>query len=136
LHPSLALNRKKYQTGLRLQEITLAELLKKNGYATGLVGKWNLGDEEGDHPYERGFDYSYYFSVHYQDMLMSLLTTVVISISIYPGLFLNYLHGRQEQVLRQFVKERMLLLIQAILHFHLPKKELISLKRIKHILFF
>ena len=62
LHPSLALNRKKYQTGLSLQEITLAELLKKNGYATGLVGKWNLGDEEGDHPYERGFDYSYYFS--------------------------------------------------------------------------
>ncbi|HEV8271676.1 MAG TPA: sulfatase-like hydrolase/transferase, partial [Chitinophagaceae bacterium] len=46
LHPSLALNRKKYQTGLGLQEITLAELLKKNGYATGLVGKWNLGDEE------------------------------------------------------------------------------------------
>ena len=62
LHPSLALNRKKYQTGLSLQEITLAELLKKNGYATGLVGKWNLGDEEGDHPYQRGFDYSYYFS--------------------------------------------------------------------------
>jgi arylsulfatase A-like enzyme len=62
LHPSLALNRKKYQTGLSLQEITLAELLKKNGYATGLVGKWNLGDDEGDHPYERGFDYSYYFS--------------------------------------------------------------------------
>jgi len=62
LHPSLALNRKKYQTGLSLKEITLAELLKKNGYATGLVGKWNLGDEEGDHPYERGFDYSYYFS--------------------------------------------------------------------------
>jgi arylsulfatase A-like enzyme len=62
LHPSLSLNRKKYQTGLSLKETTLAELLKKNGYATGLVGKWNLGDEEGDHPYERGFDYSYYFS--------------------------------------------------------------------------
>ena len=62
LHPSLTLNRKKYESGLSLQEITLAELLKKNGYATGLVGKWNLGDEEGNHPYERGFDYSYYFS--------------------------------------------------------------------------
>ena len=62
LHPSLALNRKKYQTGLSLKEITIAELLKKNGYTTGLVGKWNLGDEEGAHPYERGFDYSYYFS--------------------------------------------------------------------------
>src|SRR5580765_7667379 len=76
------------------------------------------------------------FRVPYQDILMALLTMVVISINIYHGLFLNYLHGRQEQVLRQFVKERMLLLIQAILHFHLPIKELNSLKRIKHILFF
>src|SRR6187200_820049 len=62
LHPSLTLNRNKFESGLSLQESTLAELLKKNGYATGLVGKWNLGDEEGNHPYERGFDYSYYFS--------------------------------------------------------------------------
>src|SRR4030095_4276086 len=76
------------------------------------------------------------FPVRYQDMLMILLTTVVISISIYPGLFLNYLRGRQEQALLQFLKEKMLLLIQAILHFHLPKKELSSLKRIKRILFF
>src|SRR5436190_5203530 len=62
VHPSLVLNRNKYQTGLSSKEITLAELLKAKGYATGLVGKWNLGDDEGDHPYERGFDYSYYFS--------------------------------------------------------------------------
>src|SRR6187549_1340044 len=76
------------------------------------------------------------FPVHCQDMLMILLTRVVISMSIYPGFFLNYLPGRQEQDLPQFMKERMPLLIQAILHFHLPKKELSSLKRIKQILFF
>ena len=76
------------------------------------------------------------FPVHCQDMLMSLLTTAVISISICPGFFPNYLHGHQEQDLRRFVKERTLLLIQAILHFHLLKKGLSSLKRIKHILFF
>ena len=62
LHPSLSLNKKKYKSGLGANEITLAELVRKNGYATGLVGKWNLGDEPGCHPYERGFDYSYYFS--------------------------------------------------------------------------
>ncbi|HTQ27238.1 MAG TPA: sulfatase-like hydrolase/transferase [Puia sp.] len=61
LRPNLGLNRHKYQTGLSSGEITLAELLKKNGYTTGLVGKWNLGDNEGNHPFQRGFDYSYYF---------------------------------------------------------------------------
>lgn len=62
LKPHYTLNRSKYQTGLDLNEITLGQLLKKNNYATGLVGKWNLGEDDGNHPYERGFDYSYYFN--------------------------------------------------------------------------
>jgi arylsulfatase A-like enzyme len=62
MHPALLLNRKKYQTGLDKYEINLGQLLKQNGYATGFVGKWNLGDVPGNHPYERGFDYGYYFS--------------------------------------------------------------------------
>jgi len=61
LRPRLGLNKSKYKTGLDLNEITMAELLKKQNYVTGLVGKWNLGDDDGYHPYERGFDYSYYF---------------------------------------------------------------------------
>lgn len=61
IRPRLWLNRDKHHSGLPTAEITIAELLKKNGYATGLVGKWNLGNEAGDHPNERGFDYSYYF---------------------------------------------------------------------------
>ncbi|PWT70674.1 MAG: sulfatase [Bacteroidetes bacterium] len=61
LSPHIFLNEKKYNTGLDLNEVTIAQLLKKNGYATGLVGKWNLGDDQGNHPYERGYDYSYYF---------------------------------------------------------------------------
>jgi arylsulfatase A-like enzyme len=61
LKPHLGLNKSKYQTGLDLHEITLAQLLKTQQYATGLVGKWNMGDDAGNHPYERGFDYCYYF---------------------------------------------------------------------------
>ncbi len=61
LKPHLGLNKSKYETGLDLHEITLAQLLKTQDYATGLVGKWNLGDDAGNHPYERGFDYCYYF---------------------------------------------------------------------------
>ncbi|HEX4850704.1 MAG TPA: sulfatase-like hydrolase/transferase, partial [Puia sp.] len=62
LEPHIFLNENKYNTGLDLHELTLAEILKKQNYATGLVGKWNLGEDEGNHPYERGYDYSYYFN--------------------------------------------------------------------------
>ena len=40
-------------------EITLAEMLKDRGYATGYVGKWGLSarfDYEGSHPNDQGFD--------------------------------------------------------------------------------
>ncbi len=41
--------------GLPLSEITLADILQQNGYATGLVGKWHLGLEDHFHPTKRGF---------------------------------------------------------------------------------
>lgn len=40
---------------LALEEITLAEKLKENGYKTCFVGKWHLGDE-GYFPEDQGFD--------------------------------------------------------------------------------
>lgn len=42
--------------GIPADEITLAELLKKQGYHTAMVGKWHLGGEEGMRPTEQGFD--------------------------------------------------------------------------------
>ena len=42
--------------GLPLTEATLADRLQKAGYATGLVGKWHLGNGEKYHPRKRGFD--------------------------------------------------------------------------------
>ena len=38
-------------------ETTLAAALKREGYATGAVGKWQLGTAEGYHPLDRGFDF-------------------------------------------------------------------------------
>ena len=38
------------------KEITLAQVLKSAGYATGMVGKWHLGHKPGTLPTERGFD--------------------------------------------------------------------------------
>ena len=45
--------------GLHPEEITIAELLKPAGYATGMIGKWHLGFDEVFHPLNQGFD-SYY----------------------------------------------------------------------------
>ena len=37
-------------------EITLAQVLKAQGYRTGLFGKWHLGRYPGYQPHQRGFD--------------------------------------------------------------------------------
>jgi len=42
--------------GLTSWEITLAEMLSAEGYATGMFGKWHLGDAEGRYPTDQGFD--------------------------------------------------------------------------------
>jgi arylsulfatase A-like enzyme len=41
--------------GLVRWEVTLAELLSAQGYATAYYGKWHLGDAEGRFPTDRGF---------------------------------------------------------------------------------
>lgn len=38
-------------------EITMAEVLKSNGYSTGMVGKWHLGHKNNTGPFTQGFDY-------------------------------------------------------------------------------
>ncbi|MFT5139815.1 MAG: arylsulfatase A-like enzyme [Lysobacterales bacterium] len=42
--------------GITKWEITLAEMLSESGYATGMFGKWHLGDTEGRFPTDQGFD--------------------------------------------------------------------------------
>lgn len=43
--------------GLPLEEVTIPELLKPAGYATGLIGKWHLGFPAQYSPSAQGFDY-------------------------------------------------------------------------------
>ncbi|MFC7338752.1 sulfatase [Haloferula chungangensis] len=44
------------KNGLNPDEITIAEVLKPAGYATGMFGKWHLGDQPEFLPTRQGFD--------------------------------------------------------------------------------
>jgi arylsulfatase A-like enzyme len=50
--------------GLPLSELTVADLLKEQGYATAVVGKWHVGIEPEYRPLRRGFDEFYGFLGH------------------------------------------------------------------------
>jgi arylsulfatase A-like enzyme len=43
-------------TRLPFDKVTIADTLKKAGYATGMFGKWHLGNDAAHHPSKRGFD--------------------------------------------------------------------------------
>lgn len=47
--------------GLNPDAKMLVKLFKDSGYYTGLVGKWHLGDEKGQHPNDKGFEYFFGF---------------------------------------------------------------------------
>jgi arylsulfatase A-like enzyme len=45
---------------LHPDEVTLADVLQNAGYATGMFGKWHLGDNYPCRPHDRGFDQAIY----------------------------------------------------------------------------
>ena len=51
--------------GLHPDELTIAELLQGQGYATAIVGKWHLGDQPAFLPTRHGFDT--FFGIPYSD---------------------------------------------------------------------
>jgi arylsulfatase A len=55
--------------GLHPDEVTIAEILKKAGYATACIGKWHLGDQVCFLPTRQGFDS--YFGIPYSDDMTS-----------------------------------------------------------------
>jgi arylsulfatase A len=53
------------KTGLNPDEITIAEVLKTQGYSTACIGKWHLGHHPKFLPTRQGFDY--YFGIPYSN---------------------------------------------------------------------
>lgn len=47
-------------TGLAAENVTLAEVLSKAGYATGFFGKLHLGDIEESYPHNQGYDEAFW----------------------------------------------------------------------------
>ncbi len=54
--------------GLNPYEITIADVMKDAGYATGVIGKWHLGDQPVFLPTRHGFDF-YYGTPYSDDMV-------------------------------------------------------------------
>ena len=45
---------------LRVDEVTMGDVFREGGYATGMFGKWHLGDNYPFRPHERGFDEAFF----------------------------------------------------------------------------
>ena len=65
LNKAIPTDEDRMRQGLPPSEITLADILKKNNYATAIIGKWHLGALDFALPCNRGFDYQYGFSEAY-----------------------------------------------------------------------
>jgi arylsulfatase A-like enzyme len=87
-------------TRLPLDKITIAQSLKKAGYATGMFGKWHLGDEGEYHPSKRGFDEAIVSMGQHSDFVPKPATT-------YPkGQYLaDFLTDRAEAFVRKHKDE-------------------------------
>jgi arylsulfatase A len=70
--------------GLNPTEITIAEMLKEQGYATGCFGKWHLGDQPEFLPLAQGFDR--YYGIPYSN-------------DMWPGNQRGHLHTKLERIL-------------------------------------
>lgn len=63
-------------------EITLAQVLKSAGYATGMVGKWHLGHKPGSLPTQRGFDE--YYGIPYSNDMRPVQVLEGTEVAEYP----------------------------------------------------
>ncbi|MEM9366033.1 MAG: sulfatase-like hydrolase/transferase [Planctomycetota bacterium] len=53
---------------IKLDEVLFSQVLKQNGYQTGIWGKWHCGVDDGYYPWDRGFDETYMTEMyHYEN---------------------------------------------------------------------
>jgi arylsulfatase A len=80
------------KVGISDQEVTLAQLLKQQGYATAIFGKWHLGDSPQFMPMRHGFDEFFGLPVSndywpgHPDLITNLPVWLVLTCRSYPDL--------------------------------------------------
>ena len=84
-------------TGIHPDEMTLGELLKQNGYATAIFGKWHLGDAQQFLPLQNGFD-EYYGLPYSNDMWNRDPETKAPRQPLYDGNIVKELNTDQSQL--------------------------------------
>ena len=93
--------------GLNPSELTMAEILKKKGYATGCFGKWHLGDQPGFLPTDNGFD-TYYGIPYSNDMWPGLKRWPFPDLPVLEGDKVKYLvkdMDDQAELCKRFTEE-------------------------------
>ncbi len=88
---------------LPAEEITLADLLKAAGYATGMVGKWHLGDRSPSLPNDMGFDS--YFGAHYSNDMEPFALFANRDVAVAAPVDQRYLTERYTQAATHFIEQ-------------------------------
>lgn len=106
-------------SGMRAEEVTIAEVLSEAGYATAFYGKWHLGDIEQSYPHNQGFDETL-FAVYNQVMsimnekgeagnvMMGLKEEMLVEApyklddSFVPKGYVGYIEGRKGELGREW----------------------------------
>lgn len=89
--------------GLQPSEITIASALKTVNYATGLIGKWHLGDQPKYMPNSHGFDY--YFGLPYSNDMSAGLNKKYPPLPVYRNTTVIETEPDQTQLTKRYTAE-------------------------------
>lgn len=82
-------------------EVTLAEVLRGAGFATGMVGKWHLGHKPGRLPTDRGFDQ--YLGIPYSNDMRPVKLFAGTEVAEYPVVQATLTHRYTERAV-EFIR--------------------------------